>query len=353
MKKALIATFLVLGTTLPPVGAARKQEAIHVDEETAARISTVIKEVQSGYGGTLVTSPKNPAIDSSAFVERYLGAFKDPAELKNYDYRFERLLARVTKFPDPLEDPRLDDAIWSAYTELEAKQPGKTSYQVGDTVYILDSARDLLWTYLGVQAPEIRKSPERRNWWMERLLAPGTEVERLARSFAAIHLINQVQEKMVDLIVWDVPRQTEIPTGQAGLNWFADQKSINWTLWGCDPMELAAPTVDSVSSGRWETKFAVDQESWSESRTDFQAMYYRPIGQRVRRFSVRVPTKVPIDGVFMLYAKDSLHVWPKKTFFEGVLSVLEHTGFLEPKEAAIYAKKLDIEPLTATARSRQ
>ena len=348
-----MATFLVLGTTLSPVGAAREQEAIQVDEETAARISTVIKELQSGYGGTLVTSPKNPAIDSSAFVERYLGAFKDPTELKSYDYHFERLLARVTQFPDPLEDPRLDGAIWSAYVEFEAKQPGKTSYQVGDTVYILDSARDLLWTYLGVQAPEIRKSPERRKWWMERLLAPGTEVEQLARCFAAIHLINQVKEKMVDLIVWDVPLQTEIPTGQAGLDWFADQKSIHWTLWGCDPKELAAPSVDSVPSGRWETKFAVDQESWSKKRTNFEATYYRSIGQRVRRFSVRVPTKVPTDGVFMVYAEDSLHVWPKKSFFEGVLSVLEHTGFLEPKEVAAHAKTLDLEPLKTTAQSKQ
>lgn len=55
----------------------------------------------------------------------------------------------------------------------------------------------------------------------------------------------------------------------------------------------------------------------------------------------------------MLYANDSLHVWLKEIFFEGVLSVLEHTGFLEPEEAATYWKRLDIKPLAITDRSNQ
>ncbi len=95
MKKELAAPFLFLGITLSTLDAAPDEIPIHVDDKTAARISEVIKEVESGYGGTLVTSPENPAIDSAAFVERYVEAFKDPTELKSYDYRFERLLART------------------------------------------------------------------------------------------------------------------------------------------------------------------------------------------------------------------------------------------------------------------
>ena len=334
-------------------GAEPEKKAIPVDEKSRARISQVLSEMQKGYGGTLVTSPEDPVIDSAAFVERYLDAFKNPENLKVYDYWFERLLARVTKFPSPLQDPRLDEAVWSAYVTFEGKQPGKTDYQAGDTGYILDSARDLLWTYLGVQASDILETPERREWWMDRLLSPGTDVEKLVRSFAAIHLMSQTQAKSPDLIVWDVPRETEIPKGPDGLEWFADQKSIRWILWGCNPRALAAPRVDRVSSGRWETKFAVDQESWSKSRTTFQALHYRPIGQRVRRYSVRVPTKVSTDGIFMLYASESLHVWPKAKFFEGVLSMLEHTGFLEREETIRYAEKLEVETLKVTARSKQ
>ena len=84
-----------------------------------AVVDQVIEEMKKGYGGTLVTK-KGPddALDSSFFLSRYLREFSSPenkSSLKDYDYRFERILARASEYPTMLDDPRLD---WDLYRAL-------------------------------------------------------------------------------------------------------------------------------------------------------------------------------------------------------------------------------------------
>ena len=353
----LLCVLLVVGCSRTPKNAPLQGTiqfddgfVIDVDDASLHRIARVLKEMDSGYGGTLVVDPKDWAIDSPAFVERYLKRFGDPTNLKDYDYQFERLLARVTQFPESLDDERLDSAIWSAYEKLETKHSGKTNYFHGGTNYVLDSARDLLWMYLHIHADHILSDENRRTRWMDRLLRPGAEVEKLARFFALLHLISSIQQNSTELTVWDVDSNTKIPGGQGGLDWFAEKTSAQWITWGFDPKHLPRPRIDNIYSGRWETSNAVDQESWSTERTLFKVSYFRPVGQRIPRYSIRVPTQLPADGIYLFLYEGQIHVWRKQEFYSGALRMAQLSGFLDEKEYFKYVEKLSLERLDITLR---
>src|SRR6185295_18779131 len=72
-----------------------------------ARIDAVVSELRRGYGGTLVVAPHDDVLDSAAFLAHYLRAFAlpDPG-IFIYDYRFERILARLSGAPEVLADSR-------------------------------------------------------------------------------------------------------------------------------------------------------------------------------------------------------------------------------------------------------
>src|SRR5688572_11975957 len=61
-----------------------------------SKINQLVKELKHGYGGTLVLAPPDPEIDSPAFLAYYLRAFGEPVNPREYDYRFERILTRLS-----------------------------------------------------------------------------------------------------------------------------------------------------------------------------------------------------------------------------------------------------------------
>lgn len=345
--RSILMGALLLGAAAP----AGAEPKIPVEGEALVRIEAVLAEMRRGYGGTMVCAPEDGAIDSPAFVERYLENFGAPAKMGDYDYRFERLLSRVSEFPKALDDARLDEPVWKAYEQLEKRHPGKTTYQTEDVVHSLDSARDLFLIYLGTQAEGIRKDEQRRKAWMERLLTPASETEDLSRSFAAMELVSAIQKESTALVVMDLEKEAKLPAGKAGLDWFADKVKLPWTLWGMEADALPAPRVDELPSGKWTTTPGIDQESWSEPRGDFQVSYFRPVGQRASYSGARLPVKMDSKGVFFLPVDGSLQVWPKKDFHSGVICMLRTAGFLTPEEAAAHAEKRGLKLMEITAKS--
>src|SRR3989442_13201554 len=89
-----------------------KAPDLKVSNDGRSVIDRVVGEMKRNYGGTLVTRrAPDPDIDTPEFVAHYLRAFAelpDGKDLKSYDYRFSRLLARVAKQPAAGEGARPD-----------------------------------------------------------------------------------------------------------------------------------------------------------------------------------------------------------------------------------------------------
>lgn len=324
---------------------------IGVDAATHLRISLVQDDMKFGYhglGASMVCDSEDPVIDSSAFVERYLAKFGEPTNLRDYNYQFERLLDRVTQFPKSLEDPRLDDAVWTAFQSFENERPGKTRYTRGDENPVLSSARDLLWTYLYINAHKIRRDKNRKSAWIDRLLRSSEEPQQLIQHFTLLHLIAPTQTAAPELTVWGVDSNAEIPGGVEGLNWFSIETKTRWVTWGFNPEELSRPQVHRRS---WKEGNSVDQDSWSTQRTLFTLVYTRPhTGQLFPRFHVRLPTKLTDDGIFFFPYEGQLHIWQNRDFYAGVLRMAQISGLIDAKQYVEYADNLALDRLEITAR---
>ena len=166
-----------------------KAPALPSGQEQQAYIERVIAEMKRGYGGTIVTTEAPHAqLDTPEFVSAYLRAFGELGDHPgDYDYRFERLLARLSATATPLDDARLDWDLWRAWLLLENHALESYEYegpriQGARVMNHLDSARDLLWLYLDHNAPAILKDEKRRAWWIAQLTrdleAPGGRPSR-------------------------------------------------------------------------------------------------------------------------------------------------------------------------------
>jgi hypothetical protein len=141
-------------------------------------VDQVIEEMKKGYGGALVTKkgPDN-VLDSSVFLSRYLREFstlQDKSSLKDYDYRFERILARASEYPTMLDDPRLDWDVYRALVSYEQFSDGTDQYQSGTgsrlVINELDSAKDLAWMYIEHQSQRLIRDKTRQKWWVDHLV---------------------------------------------------------------------------------------------------------------------------------------------------------------------------------------
>jgi len=134
-------------------------------------IDKVIKG-KSNSAIVLAKSP-HPFMDTPEFTAFYLRAFAEPTEpLDDYDFRFERLLSRVSQYTPMIEDPHLDWDMWRAWLLFENTANTSFFYKNRNgSMSGLDSARDLLWNYLSLNADAILKDPKRRAWWLTRLTA--------------------------------------------------------------------------------------------------------------------------------------------------------------------------------------
>ena len=122
---------------------------------------------------------------------------------------------------------------------------------------------------------------------------------------------------------------------------------------GFDPEVLPSPRVDNISSGRWERSNAIDQESWSAKRTGFDIGYTRPVGQRVVRYSIRVPTQLADDGIFFFPYNEQIYIWQKRDFHAGVLRMAQISGFIDENSYAKILNSLGLDKIEITARKER
>jgi hypothetical protein len=139
-------------------------------------IEKVIAEMRGGYGGTMVLEPHaHSHLDAADFVALYLREYSRPGQdPHSYDYRFERLLARLAGSKSVLDEPMLDWDIWRAFLLLENSRHTNDYFKDGDSeetrvMSFPNSARDLLWVYLDHNAKAILNDQSRLDWWITQL----------------------------------------------------------------------------------------------------------------------------------------------------------------------------------------
>jgi hypothetical protein len=346
-----------------------------------ARINAVIAEVRGGYGGTLVCDPQDQVLDSPAFLAHYLRAFSipdatSPEGLKAYDYRFERILARVSSFPKSLDDPRLDWDVFRSFLEYEVFYCGTHEYRIGNTIYGLDGAKDLLWGYLDRNAVAILRDKERLTWWVQHL-TNGLEVpgRHPLRPWYVLLLVSEtdkltpanatVEEKTAEGgirqgLIQPTPRHpflvitedAEIPAGfGAAIQKIAQSQKLEHEILGIDSKKMPATKAWEVNMTGRLTQVAiekiVDQESWSTKRQDFQLYFFRPLGRRSAYFNVRIPPAPCDDGVFFFTYNAKLYVWPKSRMNDAAVHMLRQSQIIDPTEHERLMAK-GFKPLTPT-----
>lgn len=378
-----------------------------VPPDDLKRIEEVIGEVRRGYGGTLVTSPPDKVLDSSAFLSAYLRAFAklDGKGLATYDYRFERILARLSGAEAVLEDARLDWDVWRAFLVYEnrvAAHGDVNEYRSG-LIFIksLDSAKDLLWGYLAHNTKEIRGDNRRLHWWFDAITegvkAPGgrplrrwfllqllsssdTETSKLATQVQpdpgdAIFPVTKSSpyNPFLEVDSRDDPFFEEffrkdgflkalqngkssdgLPPFSESIERIASSQNLDYEVWGIDPSKMPPTTA-------WQADLAprpsqatlsvvLDQESWSKRRQDYFVRFSRPIGRRSTSFNVRLPGHDSKDGVFFFTFNAVLYVWPKARMDDAIAQILYHSKTIGEKT---YNKLLDAgyERLEGTLKS--
>jgi hypothetical protein len=353
--------------------------------DAKVRIQTVVDEVNRGYGGTLVTAEPDAAIDSPAFVSRYLRAFAVPDEkdVKSYDYRFERLLARVADDPKALDDPRLDWDVWRGYLCYESFVAGTdryNNYQLGNTIYGLDGAKDLLWLYLGRQAEQIRKDERRRTWWIQAvthgmnptggrplrrwillqlLSATDTETEKTVRPEPPADDPPRRRPGPYDVFIegiWEIDIASTttpikpLPAFADAIKLLAKSQQLKYEVWGIDPKAMPATKAVETNLGyRWTIIPAsiINQDSWSKEPQWFGVSFSRPIGSRSQHVNVSFPQTDVTEGVFFFTHHNRLYVWPKAHMDAAIIQLLHRNQWIDDKAYQAYQAR-GFRPLSTT-----
>jgi hypothetical protein len=338
-------------------------------------ITAVIKEVRGGYGGTLVCDPAGSVVDSPAFVAHYLRAFSGlrREDCSSYDYRFERLLSRLSEFPDAMVDPRLDWDVMRAFLEYERGYNGEHEYRESDSIHRLESAKDLLWCYLGGNGEAIRGTPERLTFWVDHL-AGGLEKpgHYPLRPWYILLLISQTDTETGRSVQSDWPfpwwpqspsmivgpdsdTGPELPAGFApALSKLASHLGLGYECWGIHPSTLPnAKAVRANLSGRMtclELAWALDQESWSREPHFYRVSQWRPIGRRASYWNVSIPPRSSDDGVFLFRYGRRIYAWMKADMESGTVRMLLESRLIDE---ARYGRFLSegLKPLPVTVES--
>jgi len=351
-------------------------------EADAARVTLVgrvIQEMKNGYGGTMVLTPSNHSeLDTPKFVSRYLREFAAPEgdDFSSYDYRFERLFARISGHMVMLEDSRLDWDIWRSWLLFENTASTGTHYEVqnpsGESSYaILDGARTLLWNYLLHNASAILSDKKRFEWWISQLTrdleSPGHS-ERRWFLLALLQAADAAREELYDVPMAEkfspypsrgqkvrlrqphpldpfllVEEEMGIaPPFADCLVVMATEQGLSLELLGIRPEEQPETTIQTVflELTKWtilESR-VINQESWSSpdhedraSRIEWSVRNIRPIGQRAGFSSVSLPEDRD-DGVFFFVFNRRLCVWPKAEMDRAVIHMLRVSGLISEKE---------------------
>ena len=316
-------------------------------------------------------------------------AFAKPEDdLQKYDYRLERILARLSGAETVLDDPRLDWDICRAYLLYENSLAGsnegndyKTSQGGQPHVQGLDSPKDLLWWHLSRNAKSIKEDKERRRWWVDTL----TQGMRAAggrpwRRWFLLQLVESTDSKTEALIVGDAndegdafpilkpdpfspfivlegsdfvaddaPKQ---PPFAEAIKLIASEQKLSYVLWDIDPASMPptkavetdlAPRLSQVAPA-----LILCQESWSETPHYFAVNFSRPKGRRSANCNVRLPPQNSTDGVFFFTYDVQLYVWPKVKMDDAVVQMLHVSGLINDERYAVFLgqgyARLDVRP---------
>jgi len=337
--------------------------------ESVQAIEAVIAEMKRGYAGTVVTAEvPDPVIDTPGFVSRYLREFGDPAgDWSAYDFRFERLLTRISWHPAMMENVELDWDVWRAWLLFENQAHPTDSYlHRSGSWNLLDGAPGLLMNYLSHNAGEILGNGKRRDWWMTQLTrdldAPGG---RPYRRWFLLHLLAAAdpsrkaleavpvpevfvtrgdrriplrQPHPLDPFLIVKPDEKSVPSFETALRRIASDQGLGLEVFLLDPAGQGPTRVHTITleKTKWpiEEFRVINQESWSgydPSRShegyEWGPSSLRTVGQRGRFASLRLPEDRE-DGVFFFVFDRRLFVWPKSRMDAAILTVAGRAGML-------------------------
>jgi|GEM_PF-2454052 len=355
------------------------------------RITEVIDELKSGYGGTLVTAPLDPVLDSSAFLAHYLREFGNPDNIRIYDYLYERILERLYRSETVLDDGRLDWDIWRAYLLFEnyiAGSDDANTFEMdlrGDTVIAnLDSAKDLLWGYLDRNAEIIRQDKERLRWWVEALTTdlkkPGG---RPMRRWFLLQLVASTDTKTAELLkeqrieedggfsfIQPDPFNPFIILGShfilidqsyaeplgflRAIEKIATSQKLSYEIWGIDTEKMPSTKAVQTDLAPRRSQFAqaiiLSQESWSNHSESFAVGFSRPIGRRAAYCNARIPISDRKDGVFFFSYNARLYVWPKSKMDAATIQMMHTSGLIDDASYSQFQTS-GFDPLPRTSES--
>jgi hypothetical protein len=345
-------------------------------------VDEVVEEMKRGYGGTLVTKagPDN-TLDSSSFLSRYLREFSSPGNkraLKDYDYRFERILARASQYPTMLDDPRLDWDVYRSLLLYEHFSQGSDQYQeeMGNGVAIkeLDSAKDLAWMYIDRQSEGLMQIKERQRWWVDHLVRgintpSGDRVNRWyllqlcvladpsrtrSPSSADDHGQKRMRTPSADDPFLVVSADKKRPAFEEALHAIAAPLGLSFEVWGIDPGKMPAARILTVSleinKRPSDRSRIIGQESWSSSKAgtlEYGVQFFHTLGQRAPYSHVSIPQDRR-DGVFFFSFNKRLYVWPKADMDSGVLQMTKIAGLIDDATWAKLARMRGLHQLKTT-----
>ena len=330
-----------------------------------ALVDQVIEEMKKGYGGTLVTKkgPDN-ALDSSFFLSRYLREFstlQNKSRLKDYDYRFEIILARASEYPTMLDDPRLDWDVYRALLSYEQFSADADQYQSGTGSSLvfkeLDSAKDLAWMYIERQSDRLMHDKARQKWWVDHLVqgihsSTRSRVNRwylLQLCFLADpsrkpisepkpqdNRKTQTRTPSPDDPFLMVLADTKPPAFKDALHMISGPLGLSFEVWGIDPEKMPPARILAVSleMTKWPTdrSLIIGQESWSKrdggGTLEYNVQFFHYVGQRAPYSHVSFPRDRK-DGIFFFCFNKRLYVWPKEEMDSGVLQIAKVAGLID------------------------
>jgi len=352
-----------------------------------ARIDQVIAEVKGSYGGTLVTAPPDDVLDTPAFLAHYLREFATAPELTpnglaSYDYRFERILDRISGAPGMLEDPRLDWDVWRAFLAYENFTDGKASYLHLNAINWLNGAKDLLWVYLEYNSAALLEDRRRLAAWIDRLTldlhAPGGRPLRRWYLLAFTSWTDEMTSKIVEKeearrakVEADLQRDSpgcilSISKGNAyrpflvvrkdnrkpgsedptppfaeAIKRLAREHGLSYQVLGINPGKMPRTQSFEINLlGRpmqiW-MDYVLDQESWSTEHHYYHVTLSHTIGRRAGWCNVHLPEIAVTDGVYFFTYNGRLYVWPKTRMDDAAIDMLHLCGLIDQARRASFA----------------
>lgn len=317
-------------------------------------VDRAIESATQGYYGDLVIpSELDSPIHSSAFLSRYLREFSSiekNRDIREYDFRFERILSLASRYPAMLDDAILDWDICRSLRLYEILWPGEDYYQdeprhEGDepSNHDLESAKDLAWMYIDYHADDLMKNNDRLQWWVDHLARRLSDDRRGVYRWFLLKLAAMAEQPPFEgshekpigepspadpFLVVD--EDSNPPSFQEALHRIVRPLGISFEVWGIEPQDMSPARFlnrNTSAMDRWpkDKSSIIGQESWSDPKEAYVSKwgvsYFRIKGRRIQYSNVYIPYHRK-DGVFFFPFNNRLYVWPKAEMDSCALRML-------------------------------